>query len=58
MNDSKATKRFEVFEVGFRRGSYDTLEEAFAACRRCYEYSYVVDNETGEQHHYGGPVSG
>lgn len=64
-NSSKTTpyvkpveKRFTTFEVGFRQGTFDTLEEAMACARRCYEYSYVVDNETGKEHHYGGPVSG
>ena len=51
-------KRFTVFEVGFRQGSFDTLDQAMERARKCYEYSYVVDNETGKEHHYGGKVSG
>lgn len=42
-------KRFEVFEVGFRKGSFDNLDDAIRSARSCYEYAYVIDNETGEE---------
>lgn len=54
----KEQKRYTVYQVGFSWGSYDTFEEAWAAAQRCWEYSYVVDNQTGERKDYGGPVSG
>ena len=55
---SQSNKRFTVYEVGFNRGSYDTLDEAWARAKRCYEYSYIVDTVTGERKDYGGAVSG
>lgn len=58
MSNTKEQKRFTVYEVGFSQGSYDTFEEAWTAAQRCWEYSYVVDNQTGERKDYGGPVSG
>ena len=42
-------KRYEVFQVGFRQGSFDNLEDAIKSARSCYEYAYVIDNETGEE---------
>lgn len=49
MTNETQTKRYEVFEVGFRKGSYDNAADALRRAQSCYEYAYVIDNETGEK---------